>query len=240
MLKRHLDYVKSVNGAVIDVGDLFCAMQGKYDKRADKSALRPEHQDGDYLRTITKWMHDLHAPYAEHLVRFAHGNHETAIRKNHEFDLTADLCERLRRDGSPVSDGGYTGWVRFQLYRNGVRRGSVRLWYTHGYGGGGPVTKDMIQRARQLAYVRNADIMVSGHTHDRWLNEDVVLEHGDDNRVRRRRVIYAKCGTYKDEYGTGRGGFPIEKGHPPKPLGAWYLVFRWVEERFTFEFREAN
>jgi hypothetical protein len=37
MLKRHLDLALKRNAPVIDIGDFFCAMQGKYDKRSNKS-----------------------------------------------------------------------------------------------------------------------------------------------------------------------------------------------------------
>lgn len=36
--KKHLDQAKEYNAIIIDNGDLFCAMQGKYDKRASKDA----------------------------------------------------------------------------------------------------------------------------------------------------------------------------------------------------------
>jgi hypothetical protein len=42
--KQHLDEAAEYDAPIIDNGDLFCAMQGKWDKRADKAALRPEHQ----------------------------------------------------------------------------------------------------------------------------------------------------------------------------------------------------
>ncbi len=41
--------------------------------------------------------------------------------------------------------------------------------YHHGYGGGGPVTKDVIQTNRRAVYLPDANIVISGHTHDRWI-----------------------------------------------------------------------
>jgi hypothetical protein len=32
--------------------------------------------------------------------------------------------------------------------------------------------------------------------------------------------------TYKEEYGDGSGGYHIEKGRPPKPLGGAWLTFK--------------
>jgi hypothetical protein len=96
----------------------------------------------------------------------------------------------------------------------------------HGSGGGGPVTGDMISAARQLAYVSNADIMVSGHVHEAWQREYVRQELTDKGRIRKRTAHYIKCATYKDEYEIGEGGWHVERGGAPKPLGAWWLEFR--------------
>jgi hypothetical protein len=39
MEKRHLELARKRNAVIIDGGDLFCAMQGKYDPRSDKRDL---------------------------------------------------------------------------------------------------------------------------------------------------------------------------------------------------------
>ena len=36
LYRRHLDLAKERDAAILNVGDWFCAMQGKYDKRAAK------------------------------------------------------------------------------------------------------------------------------------------------------------------------------------------------------------
>ena len=41
--KRHLELAKERKAIIIDNGDLFCLMQGRYDPRGNKSAIRPEH-----------------------------------------------------------------------------------------------------------------------------------------------------------------------------------------------------
>jgi hypothetical protein len=222
---RHLQQAKERNAGIIDAGDLFCAMQGKYDKRSDKRSIRPEHCEGEYIASLYRTAAEYYRPYAHHFVLIGQGNHETAIYKNHEFNLTAHLVERLNTlTGSEILVGGYTGWIKFAFDYHG-RRTSKNLWYTHGYAGGGPVTKDTIQLHRQMTYIENADFVMSGHTHDAWQMEYTRLRLTDAGVVERRPAIGVKCPTYKDEYGVGEGGFAVEKGHPPKPLGAWWLRF---------------
>jgi hypothetical protein len=96
----------------------------------------------------------------------------------------------------------------------------------HGYGGGGPVTQDLIQDQRRRTYVEGADVMVSGHTHDAWAVDNVKVRLNDANVVERRGVWSIKVPTYKDEYADGSGGWHVETGKPPKPLGAWWLRIR--------------
>jgi hypothetical protein len=62
----------------------------------------------------------------------------------------------------------YQGWVKFQFNFFSTHRQSFNLRYTHGYAGGGPVTKDAIQANRQMVFLDGVDFLVSGHTHDAW------------------------------------------------------------------------
>ena len=50
--KRHLEEAKERGAGIIDIGDLFCAMQGKWDKRASMSQFRPELRVTNYIDTL--------------------------------------------------------------------------------------------------------------------------------------------------------------------------------------------
>lgn len=205
--KDHLEEAKKIGAGVLDCGDLFCAMQGKYDYRSDKSKCRPEHQVNDYLDALVYTATDFYQPYAKNFIMLGIGNHETAIAKRHETNLSQRLADRLNdRAGSSIQVLGYSGWVRFQFRIHKTSYYRQVLWYTHGYGGGGPVTEDMIQSSRQRVYVENADIMISGHVHRSWLQEYVKLRCKENGQVERREGWYCKLPTYKDAYKTGEGG----------------------------------
>ena len=225
MEKKHLDMAVKRRAGILDFGDLFCAMQGKYDKRSDKSCLRDEHQAGDYLDSLVRTAAAYYEPYAHNFVVIGRGNHESSIRQRHETDLTERLVASLKdRTGAQLRAGGYTGWVVFRFHFH-TRIYVVKLWYIHGYAGGGPVTADIIQAQRQVTYIRGADIMCSGHTHDHWSKQYVSIGLNSSHLPEHRKVKYIKCGTYKDEYGTGQGGWHVETGKPPKPIGQHWLRF---------------
>jgi len=221
---------------------LFCAMQGKYDKRSDKSKVRPEHQSGVYLDKLVKTAIDFHEPYAKNWIGQWIGNHETGISKNHETCLLNRMAEGLReRTKAAFPIIGYSGWVRICFTVNKTMRRGVNIWGIHGYGGGGPVTKDMIQAHRQMAYIDNADIMFSGHTHDEWNGKSIRISLKDSGLIARRKVTYIKLPSYKDEYKEGKGGWPIEKGHPPKPVGAtWVRFYCDSNDIVNWEVREVT
>lgn len=229
LLIRHLQQAKEKNAPIFVFGDLFCAMQGKYDKRANKSALRPEHQKNNYLDALVDTTAQFFEPYKRLLAFITPGNHETAILGRHETDLTGRLSDKLG-----CHKGTYSGWLiwRFEIDEKEAVR-TVPLSYHHGYGGGGPVTKDVIQTARKAVYLPDAKIVVSGHTHDRWIFPISRVRLKESGEQVQDEQLHIKLGTYKDEYLIGEG-WAVEKGMPPKPLGGAWLVFKYAKESITY------
>ena len=127
------------------------------------------------------------------------GNHETAIIRHHETDLTARLCERLRYETDHhIHPGSYAGWLRWSFLIDKTQRQTIPMYFFHGSGGGGPVTRGVIQTNRMAVWNANARICVTGHTHDAWIVpiEKVELNHMG-NQIRWTQW-HVKCGTYKD------------------------------------------
>ena len=231
--RKHLDQAVERGAGIIDVGDMHCAMQGKWDKRADRSALRPEYQGGEYLDELVKHASEFYAPYAGNFIVVGRGNHETAITKRHETDLTERTCERMSLlSGHKVYSGGYGGWVRLIAdLGNGTRR-MLQMKYFHGSGGGGPVTRGVIQTNRMSVFLPDADLVVTGHTHDHWIVPIARERINRKGKVHMDEQTHIRCGTYKDEYGDAFGGWHIERGGPPKPVGAvWLRVFTEGKKR---------
>lgn len=222
-LKRHLDEAVKRNAPILDFGDFFCAMQGKYDRRASKKDIRPEHQNNQYLDSLVNTAAEYLEPYKELITVRGVGNHESAIHKNHESDLIERLAERMRAYGGIARRGGYSGYIRFNMYNGSRANGSILLWYFHGSGGGGPVTRGVIQTNRQAVYVSDADIVATGHVHESWQVAVERIRLNQADKVVFQRQTHVKIPGYKEEYCDGYGGWHIETGKPPKPTGAWWL-----------------
>ena len=228
---------------LIDNGDFFCAMQGKYDKRSSKSDLREEHKTGSYLDSLVNTAAEWFKPWADRFILTGSGNHESAITKNHETNLTQRFVALMNQQGGNVICGGFSGFIKFAFRMNtpcgeGAFK-NVVLHYDHGYGGGGPVTRDMIQHQRRQVYLPDADIIMSGHTHDQWsywCSRKRLNTHGN---IHHDEVLHIKTPTYKEEYCDGHKGWHVETGKPPKPVGAYWLNFTFKNGKIVFDVERA-
>lgn len=227
LLKRHMDQAKKVNAPIISVGDLFCAMQGKYDKRSSKDDLRPEHQNVQYLDSLVDTAIEWFDPYKKHLCVLGQGNHETSILNHHETNLLDRLAAGLRKNGGITQAGGYSGWLKLNFLRAGKSKNSCKIWYHHGFGGGGPVTQGKIDFNRYGMYV-DADVFVAGHVHYKESFPYKRVRLSNKNVPRSETMWMLRCSTYKDEFKKGEGGFHVEKGRGPRPLGGYWLECRAI------------
>ena len=218
----HLEEAEERDAGILDIGDLHCAMQGKWDRRSSTDACRPEQQQGRYLDSLIDCAAEFYEPWADRWLLLAPGNHEGSILKHHETDLTERLAERFRMRGSPVIVGSYAGFIRFKATRHGRTLSRV-MYYTHGNGGGGPMTHGVLNTRRRQSYLPNADIVWSGHTHDSWVVR-LAKTSLVGGAVRIEDVHHVSTPGYKDEFSPMKG-WHIERGAPPKPIGAAWLRF---------------
>ena len=229
-LKLHLDYCNTNKIPILINGDLFCLMQGKGDKRGNKSDIRPEHNNSKYIDSVIETAVDWFSPYAHLITVIGYGNHETSIIKYHETDVLQRFTDLLNyKNKSNVQTGGYGGWVCLKFNFQGSKF-SKNLKYFHGSGGGGIVTKGAINLTRALEMYENMDIFIIGHIHENWCRNDVrdVLKYNPGKHVHeleQKEIHHCVIGTYKEEYGDGSQGWHIERGAPPKITGGRILSF---------------
>lgn len=224
--KKHLDMAVDRGAGIIDAGDLFDAMQGKKDNRHSRDELRNEFASKEeYFDALVEYNADFYRPYAKNICVLGMGNHETSVLRHSQTNLTKRLASELRRDGERVFTSGYNGWIRFRFTINKTKNKSFTLYYDHGKGGNSPVTRGVIQTNRMAVYLPDADIVLTGHSHDAY---DVPIKRISLNKsdfvvpVIQRHI---KTPTYKDPWLMGAEyGFDTEKGSP-KPVGCYWLRF---------------
>ena len=225
LLKRHLDEAVAGGHDILINGDLFCAMQGKYDGRRSKSDMRPEHNNAKYLDSLVETAAEWFAPYAQNIKIIGYGNHETSILKHCETDLIERLVTLLNANTkSSIEIGGYGGWVIYRFRRTDRSSTPFKIKYFHGSGGGGVVTKGSIQFNRMMTMIEGADAIWMGHVHESMEMTYTMERLTQKDTIVLRDVLMIRTPAYKEEYQDGSKGWHIERGAPPKPLGG-----RWLE-----------
>lgn len=220
---KDLDRAREVGAKIFCFGDLMCLMQGRYDGRATKSDIRDEHKGSNYLDLVINDTADQHRKYADLFIAFTDGNHETSITKHCETDPLERFVERLNTlEGTDIHRGRYQGFIIFKFQQNGARVRTITLFYHHGKFGG-IVTKGTLGVLRQAAVVPDADIIVNGHTHDRWYMEQPRYKLNQSGEAKVEPQYHIKTGCYKEEFEDMKG-FAVEKIVLPKSIGGMWLT----------------
>lgn len=226
LIKKHLDEVVEANGRALFLGDWFDSMQGSRDKRSSKGALLPQYKRSDYLNALVEDSVAFLEPYAPYIAGWAEGNHETSILRHTEFDLLGATINELNlRTGSDIQRMGYSGWVfiRYLQYSSGLIDDTKKIYYTHGSGGGGPVTKGVIATNRRATFLPDADIICSGHIHEAWSMEMRRERINRNGTVYGETQYHLQLPTYKDEFAGDGSGWWHETGKAPRPMGGWFV-----------------
>ena len=233
-LKEHLDQALDGGHKIVFLGDWWDAMQGSRDKRGSKSSVRKEYQRNDYLNALVEETVEFLEPYAKNIHVWAKGNHETSITRFTEFDLLSACVRELNlKTGSDILIAPYSGWIILRLKTNRTSSkksiGFINVAYTHGSGGGGPVTKGVINTNRRAVYLPDAHIVVGGHIHESWCVELSRERIGPKGQVWTDTQWHLQLPTYKDEFGSKGDGWWHETGKGPRPLGGWWvdMSHRW-------------
>jgi len=246
MLKDHLDKALALKASVYIFGDWFDLMQGMYDPRRSYSSLRPEYKSITYLDDVIDDAAEFLEPYKEVLALIGRGNHETNIEKR----LSTSPIDRLVGAlGGGVMAGPYSGWVQLVYTRNFDAHGGRHqrmLHFHHGYGGNAPRSKGVLNVDLDQKEWPDADLIVSGHTHQKWHVPITVERITPKLNTFEDTVHHLKLGSYKklDRF----AGWEVEKGFQQPRLGGWWMdaelrrvKFEGIDKaRAYLSFREAT
>ena len=229
LLKKHMDYCLDHSIPIHINGDLFCVMQGKYDRRGSKSGIRPMHNVDNYLDSLIDTSIEWFKPYAHLIALVSYGNHETAITKVHESDLLKRFASKMNlSEGTNIQVGGYGGWLVVELEQHGAVQ-PFRIKYHHGLSkGASVVTKGAIDLSRAMAITESMDVFTQGHIHQSMSRNDVretIVANKSGYRVKPQQIHHMITGTYKEEYfGVGGMGWHYSRGAEARALGGRLLT----------------
>jgi hypothetical protein len=208
-------------------------MQGRGDNRRNKSDIRPEHNNANYLDSIIETAVEWFLPYANILKLIGYGNHETSIIKFQETDILQRFVDLLNyKSGANIQTGGYGGWLVIRQNSGWGTNYTTKIKYFHGSGGGGIVTKGAINLTRALELYEGFEVFTMGHIHENSCRNDVrdTIERNPKSgyALKQKHLHLMLTGTYKEEYGDGSQGWHVERGAPIKPLGGRILTIKIV------------
>ena len=223
LIKKHMQQAVDQGVPIIKGGDQLCLMQGRYDPRRARNDIRPEHDAPNYIDKIVEGYAEFCEFAAPNIAFMGRGNHELSILRHLETDVIERVGERLRAAGSSVVTGGIGGWLLVKIHITKTQFVTVPVYYTHGTGGGGPVTKGVIQTNRRAVYLPDAQVIISGHIHEEWIVTLARERLTSRGRVYLDEQVHLCSGTYKQEYDPVKSSWHNQMGRPPKPIGGTWL-----------------
>lgn len=234
LLKKHFDECKARKGYIMVIGDWFDVMGGYRDPRSKAQDIRPEYlrQDRSYLDLVVEDSFNFLLPYKDNLVFMSEGNHETAIKKHRDTDILNTLVFLLRQSGSKVVKGGYSGYFNIVVQSTGTGRTATLIAYHHGYGGNSPRSKGIMKSQLDAMMWPDAEVFLSGHDHNKLHDFNTCMKRAQNGEIKHVKKHWIKTGNYKrNDRLPGVGGWAVEKGFMPKPLGGYFIELTQSRDR---------
>jgi len=237
LIFEHLEEAKKKDALIIINGDLLCLMQGKYDPRKNKSSILAEHNGDNYLDLVINDTANKLIPYAHNILQINSGNHESSVSSRTETDVLMRLVERINTlANSNIQLGAYMGYINLSFEYKKMSRKALNIAYDHGHWGG-VITKGALAVSRHASIFPDADVVMSGHTHDGWImTHNRYIMNQNSGKVEIKKQWHIKTGTYKEEFDKGIG-WAVEKIGMPKHIGScWMKVYYTQNNELQTEF----
>ena len=112
------------------------------------------------------------------------------------------------------------------------------VFYHRGHNVGAKGTEDVIQTNRKAVYLPDANIVISGHTHDRWI---VPITRQRISRYKEfvDQQWHIKTGTYLNQP-QEFNGYAVEKGMSPKVGAGIWMHYTFTREGLNYNFQFAD
>lgn len=229
ILKRHFDEIKEADGLIFIFGDLLDVMGSYGDRRLQREDIDPQFiQHGrTYLDLVAEYTIDFLKPYAKNIALISYGNHEKTINKFHNHDILRSIVWTLNLEqGVNIQLGAYSGWVFLRL-RNKRSSQICKIHYHHGFGGSAKRSKGMLDVQIEAMKYPDANILVRGHTHQKWYDPSTArMRVSPNGRIYKDKIKYIQSGSYVDGIGAGKSGWAVEKNFNPTDIGGWFVDFK--------------
>jgi len=233
LLKKHFDEAKKKGADIVINGDWFDVMGMKRDPRSIPNDIRPEYlvPEASYLDLVIEDSYNFLKNYADNILLIGYGNHETNIVKRQQTDPLKRLVQLLNNNREKkVELGAYFGAIILTMSRNKDFSSSLNStwYYHHGSGGGAKRSKGILNADLLVSQNGWADIITSGHDHQKWhLPFEVLSLNEKTLSWEERRIDILRSGSYKKK--STDFGWEVEKDFNQPTLGGWWVYYRWTQ-----------
>lgn len=222
LLVDTINYIKNKGAYSILVGDLIDAI-AMHDRRYENDSIADEfkpHLDNLHHEQCKSVIKSL-TPIKNQILGTLGGNHEATLKKMASYDAVAVIAEGL--EIKQLTDPSYM----ILRFHNGGKSMLIRLWLSHGcFMGGGKFRGSKVNNLEAKAGQFEADIYLSGHTHDRWVTSRTNLVITDRGLIKENRKIFCNTGSFVDSYTQGESDSWVSRsGFPPMTPGCIRIDF---------------
>jgi len=225
LLKKHLREAEEREALVLINGDWLDVMGCKHDPRSLPNDIRPEYNKagGAYLDLVMEDSYEFLKKYNLDML-FTYGNHCTNIIKRQQIDPLKGIVKMLTNDR--IHLGAYQGALIMHFQRpNSSAMYSSKWFYHHGAGGGAKRSKGILNADILVSQNSWADVITSGHDHNKWSLPYTVKTLCENNFTwKERRIDILRTGSYKKK--AVDFGFAIEKDFNTPSLGGYWVKYK--------------
>ena len=187
-----------------DIWDAICLGDKRYDvQSADRKRFPNENLEEQYNYVLKKL-----APIRSKIIGIHTGNHDEVLRKAHFEDYVLRLCFDLQVK--------YLGWVALTRLiftrheKKGVDSRNYILFSGHS-GYAGQRAGGNLNRVEDLSSSFEADIYLTGHSHQIVCDKRNLLALNQDNKLVEKTQIFGVCGSFLSSYKVGNISYPESK-----------------------------
>jgi len=196
----------------------------KGDKRFEHHLIPDWVKPDNIPQCQFRWLRDLLMPIRDKCIGLIEGNHEAGFRKEHSFDMIANLCDS--EDGLGVTYLGYSCLVKFIFVRQLHDVHTFKAHFTHGSGCPATEGGKMMNLKKSLDDFEG-DIYATGHIHDIKITEKPMLgmTGSDPPVIVNKNRCGAVTGSWFQTYMQGsKPSYGEMKRYSPTPIGCPVFV----------------
>jgi hypothetical protein len=158
---------------------------------------------------------DMVTPIADKCIGLSMGNHEWDIQNNYDKDILGYICQELK-----VRNLGWASLTRLKFYESRGHAIPVLMYVSHGYSMGRK-KGGKINVLEDKASMFEADIFISGHSHDKIAStkELLTIPRRGKLRLKTKKKVFCVVPSFFKTYEEGIITYGERREFPPTAMG---------------------